>query len=110
MVASLDKLETCGLVGLCPERNFNAARAGWVDLASFLVIASNSLYGKIGPVQNDSSSRKWLGPTNPGQALRPTASSPSRHLATATQQPAKFSYCTRSAPSACEVNYAAWPT
>ena len=43
MVASLDKLETCGLVGLCPERSFNAARAGWVDLASFLVIVAASM-------------------------------------------------------------------
>ena len=74
MVASLDKLQTRGLVGLCPVWNFDAARAGWIDLASFHVIAAiSSLYGQIGPVQNDSSSRKWLGPTNPGQAMRPTA-------------------------------------
>ena len=74
VVASLDKLQTRGLVGLCPVWNFDAARAGWVDLASFHVIAaSSSLYGQIGPVQNDSSSRKWLGPTIPGQAVRPTA-------------------------------------
>ena len=104
----LDKLETCGLVGLCPVRNYDAARAGWVDLASFLVIASSSFYGQIGPVQNDSSRRKWLGPKKPGQAVRPTASSPTRHLATASQQPAKLSYSTSSAPSSCEVNYAAY--